>query len=133
MQTFDYTEQGNVSGKVYDAIAKMRGHELAKVHEAINKIKEEDQKQREEQLQEWFDITLLPVLKEVAQSVDALLEVTSKRTEIAATIKRDSGFEVAMDAKRLRMALYMADAISVENMSEELWFTLVYKKEHLVK
>ena len=133
MQTFDYTEQGSISGEVYDTIAKMRGHELAKVHEAINKIKEEDQKQREEQLQEWFDITLLPVLKEVAESVDALLEVTSDRTEIAATIKRDSGFEVAMDAKRLRMALYMADAISVENMGEELWFTLVYKKEHLVK
>ena len=133
MQTFDYTECGNISGEVYDAIAKMRGHELAKVHEAINKIKEEDRKQREEQLQEWFDITLLPVLKEVAESVDALLEVTSDRTEIAATIKRDSGFEVAMDAKRLRMALYMADAISVESMGEELWFTLVYKKEHLVK
>lgn len=133
MQTFDYTECGNISGEVYDAIAKMRGHELAKVHEAINKIKEEDRKQREEQLQEWFDITLLPVLKEVAESVDALLEVTSDRTEIAATIKRDSGFEVGMDAKRLRMALYMADAISVENMGEELWFTLIYKKEHLVK
>ena len=133
MQTFDYTEQGSISGEVYDAIAKMRGHELAKVHEAINKIKEEDQKQREEQLQEWFDVTLLPVLKDVAESVDALLEMTSDRTEIAATIKRDSGFEVGMDAKRLRMALYMADAISVENMGEELWFTLVYKKEHLVK
>ena len=46
MQTFDYTEQGSISGEVYDTIAKMRGHELAKVHEAINKIKEEDQKQR---------------------------------------------------------------------------------------
>ena len=133
MQVFDYTEEGLVSGDVYDAIAKMRGHELAKVHEAINKIKEDDRKQREEQLQEWFDTTLLPVLKEVAESVDALLEVTSDRTEIAATIKRDSGFEVAMDAKRLRMALYMADAISVESMGEELWFTLVYKKENLVK
>ena len=133
MQTFDYTEQGSVSGEVYDAIAKMRGHELAKVHEAIKQIKECDQKQREEQLQEWFDVTLLPVLKDVAESVDALLEVTSDRIEIAATIKRDSGFEVAMDAKRLRMALYMADAISVESMGEELWFTLVYKKEHLVK
>ena len=133
MQVFDYTEEGLVSGDVYDAIAKMRGHELAKVHEAINKIKEDDRKQREEQLQEWFDITLLPVLKEVAESVDALLEATSDRTEIAATIKRDSGFEVAMDAKRLSMALYMADAISVESMGEEVWFTLVYKKEHLVK
>lgn len=133
MQTFDYTEQGSISGEVYDAIAKMRGHELAKVHEAINKIKEEDQKQREEQLQEWFATTLLPVLKDVAESVDAILEVTSDRYEIAARIKCDSGFEVYTDAKRLRMALYMADAISVENMGEDLWFTLIYKKEHLVK
>ena len=52
MQAFDYTEEGLISGDVYDAIAKMRGHELAKVHEAINKIKEEDRKQREEQLQD---------------------------------------------------------------------------------
>ena len=133
MQTFDYTEEGLVSSDVYDAIAKMRGHELAKVYDAIKNIKEEEQKQREEQLQEWFDITLLPVLKEVAQSVDAVLEIQSDQTEIVATIKRDSGFEVGMDAKRLRMALYMADAISVENMKDELWFTLVYKKEHLVK
>ena len=133
MQVFDYTEEGLVSGDVYDAIAKMRGHELAKVHEAINKIKEEDQKQREEQLQEWFDTTLLPVLKEVAQSVDAMLEIQSDQTEIVATIKRDAGFEVYTDAKRLRMALYMADAISVENMQDEIWFTLIYKKEHLVK
>ena len=133
MQVFDYTEEGLVSGDVYDAIAKMRGHELAKVHEAINKIKEDDRKQREEQLQEWFDTTLLPVLKEVAQSVDAILEITSDRYEIAARIKRDSGFEVYTDAKRLRLALYMADAISVENMQDEIWFTLVYKKEHLVK
>ena len=88
---------------------------------------------REEQLQEWFDITLLPVLKDVAESVDAVLEITSDRFEIAARIKCDAGFEVCTDAKRLRMALYMADAISVENMKEELWFTLVYKKEHLVK
>ena len=133
MQTFDYTEQGNVSGEVYDAIAKMRGHELAKVHEAIKQIKECDQKQREEQLQEWFDITILPVLKDVAESVDAILEITSDRYEIAARIKRDSGFEVYTDAKRLRLALYMADAISIENMQDEIWFTLVYKKEHLVK
>ena len=133
MQVFDYTEEGLVSGEVYDAIAKMRGHELAKVHEAINKIKEDDRKQREEQLQEWFDTTLLPVLKEVAQSVDAMLEIQSDQTEIVATIKRDAGFEVYTDAKRLRMALYMADAISVENMQDEIWFTLIYKKEHLVK
>lgn len=84
-------------------------------------------------MQEWFDITLLPVLKEVAESVDAMLEIQSDQTEIVATIKRDSGFEVYTDAKRLRMALYMADAISVENMGEELWFTLIYKKDHLVK
>ena len=133
MQTFDYTEEGSISGEVYDAIAKMRGHELAKVHEAIKRIKEEDQKQREEQLQEWFDITLLPILKEVAESVDAMLEIQSDQTEIVATIKRDSGFEVYTDAKRLRMALYMADSISVENMGEELWFTLIYKKENLAK
>ena len=133
MQVFDYTEEGLVSGEVYDAIAKMRGHELAKVHEAINRIKEDDRKQREEQLQEWFDTTILPVLKDVAESVDAILEITSDRYEIAARIKRESGFEVYTDAKRLRLALYMADAISVESMGEELWFTLVYKKEHLVK
>ena len=133
MQVFDYTEEGLVSGDVYDAIAKMRGHELAKVHEAINKIKEDDRKQREEQLQDWFDTTLLPVLKEVAQSVDAMLEIQSDQTEIVATIKRDAGFEVYTDAKRLRMALYMADAISVENMQDEIWFTLIYKKEHLVR
>ena len=133
MLVFDYTEEGLVSGDVYDAIAKMRGHELAKVHEAINKIKEDDRKQREEQLQDWFDTTLLPVLKEVAQSVDAMLEIQSDQTEIVATIKRDAGFEVYTDAKRLRMALYMADAISVENMQDEIWFTLIYKKEHLVR
>ena len=133
MQVFDYTEEGLISSDVYDAIAKMRGHELAKVYDAIKQIKEDDQKQREEQLQEWFDSTLLPVLKDVAKSVDALLEIQSDRTEIVATIKRDSGFEVCIDAKRLRMALYMADAISVENMKDELWFTLIYKKEHLVK
>ena len=133
MQTFDYTEEGSISGEVYDAIAKMRGHELAKVYDAIKNIKEEEQKQREEQLQEWFDSTLLPVLKDVAESVDAVLEITSDRDEIAARIKCDSGFEVYTDAKRLRMALYMADAISVENMGDELWFTLIYKKEHLVK
>ena len=68
-----------------------------------------------------------------AESVDAILEITSDRYEIAARIKRESGFEVYTDAKRLRLALYMADAISVESMGEELWFTLVYKKEHLVK
>ena len=133
MQTFDYTEEGSISGEVYDAIAKMRGHELAKVYDAIKNIKEEEQKQREEQLQEWFDITLLPVLKEVAQSVDAVLEIQSDQTEIAATIKHCAGFSVDMDVKRLRMALYMADELSMENMGEELWFTLVYKKEHLVK
>ena len=133
MQVFDYTEEGLVSGDVYDAIAKMRGHELAKVHEAINKIKEDDRKQREEQLQEWFDTTLLPVLKEVAQSVDAILEITSDKTEIAARIKCDAGFELWVDRKRLRMALAMADAVAAENMGNELWFTLVYKKENLVK
>lgn len=133
MQTFDYTECGNISGEVYDAIDKMKGHELVKVHEAINRIKEEGRQEREEQLQEWFDMTILPVLKDVAESVDAMLEIQTDQAEIVATIKRDSGFEVGMDANRLRMALYMADAISVENMKDELWFSLIYKKEHLVK
>ena len=119
MQTFDYTEEGLVSGDVYDAIAKMRGHELAKVHEAINKIKEDDRKQREEQLQEWFDTTLLPVLKEVAQSVDAILEITSDATEIAARIKCDAGFELWVDRKRLRMALAMADAMTTHSLKVE--------------
>ena len=72
MQTFDYTECGNISGEVYDAIAKMRGHELAKVHEEINKIKEDDKKQREEQLQEWFDTTILPVLRFIQMQSDCV-------------------------------------------------------------
>ena len=133
MQVFDYTEEGLVSSDVYDAIAKMRGHELAKVYDAIKQIKEEEQKQREEQLQEWFDSTFLPVLKDVAESVDAVLEITSDRFEIAARIKCDAGFELWVDRKRLRMALAMADAVAAENMGDELWFTLVYKKENLVK
>ena len=133
MQVFDYTEEGLVSSDVYDAIAKMRGHELAKVYDAIKQIKEDDQKQREEQLQEWFDSTFLPVLKDVAESVDAVLEITSDRFEIAARIKCDAGFELWVDRKRLRMALAMADAVAAENMGDELWFTLVYKKENLVK
>ncbi|MBE5971065.1 MAG: hypothetical protein E7246_00895 [Lachnoclostridium sp.] len=133
MQTYDYTEEGLISGEVYDAIAKMRGHELAKVHKAILKMKEDDKKEREEKLSEWFATTILPVLKDVAESVDALLEIQEDKTEFAATIKHSAGFEVEVDAKRLRMALYMADVISMENMDEELWFTLVYKKDHLVK
>ena len=44
-----------------------------------------------------------------------------------------AGFELWVDRKRLRMALAMADAVAAENMGDELWFTLVYKKEHLVK
>ena len=133
MVRFDYTEDSDISGFVYDEIGKMRPYELKKVYDAILQFRKEEEERREKEIMDWFHTSIVPILKEAVESFAGVLEITEDDQEVVATISVEGGFESCLQDSRIRMVLFLADSISTETMNGKVEVSLIYDRERLLK
>lgn len=130
---YDFRENTKKTSFVYDEIEKMHPAELERVYDVIFQIREEQQNERENIIKEWFDSVIVPSLIEITKKINGVLDIDEDEKEIVASIRSEGGMEVKLSTGRMRMAIYLADAISIETIADETEIALIYTKESLMK
>lgn len=73
------------------------------------------------------------MLAEIAKKINGSLDINEDEKEIVASIRSEGGVEVSLETGRMRMAMYLADTISIETIGEETEIALIFMKECLLK
>lgn len=133
MPKYNFKEDTNISGAIYDALDKIHPSDFEKVYEAINQIGEDAKAEKQKKITEWFYTIVVPMLAEIAKGVSGTLDINEGEKEIVASIRSEGGVEVSLGTGRMRMALYLADSISIETIGDETEIALIFIKELLLK
>lgn len=128
---YDFRENTEKTSFVYDEIGKMHPAELERVYDVIFQIREEQRNERENIIKAWFDSVIVPNLIEIAKRINGVLDIDEDEKEIVASIRSEGDMEVKLSTGR--MAIYLADAISIETIADETEIALIYTKESLTK
>lgn len=130
---YNFRENTEKTSFVYDEIGKMHPAELERIHDAIFRIREEEKNEKEQEIKAWFDSVIVPCLIEIAKEISGILDINEDEKEIVVSIRSQGGVEVSLGTGRMRMAIYLADAISIETIADETEIALIYAKESLLK
>lgn len=127
METYDYRKESETAYDVVAEVDTLTVKQLLRTHEAIQRIKEETDAESMEQGCDWFNHSILPILKGFAQIMGAVLEVQYEtKGAILATLRSDCGFDISADYRLLYMALMASVHISIESNEDELALVLAY-------
>ena len=129
---YDFKENTEISGFVYDTIENMHPAELEKIRDTIFRMREEEYTTRRENIQEWFQSTVTPVIIEIAQKYCGTLDVKEIGNEIEAVIRSDGDLKINLNTGRMRMVLCLANSLSIGTIGDEREVTFVFNKEHLM-
>ena len=130
---YNFREDTEKTSFVYDEIGKMHPSELEKVYDAISQIRTVEKSKKEQEIKDWFDSVIVPCLIEIAKEISGILDINEDEKEIVASVRSQGGVEVSLGTGRMRMAIYLADAISIETIVDEIEIALIYTKESLLK
>lgn len=130
---YDFREKEEISGFVYDTIEKMHPQELEKVHDAIFRIREEEKELKSEQAKAWFHQAIVPTMIDIAKKHSGTLDIEEDDNEIVATIRSEGDMEIDLDTGKIRMAVYLANSLSVATIKEEREISFIFKKENLLR
>ncbi len=113
-QVFDFRQEADVAGDVSVEIEYLDTQQLVKVHNYIQDLQKETEKNNLEDALDWFNQVILPSLKALAQKNDAKLEIRSDGGIILATISNDCGIDIDSGEQRMRMLVNQANHFSIE-------------------
>ena len=130
---YDFREKEEISGFVYDTIEKMHPQELEKVHDAIFRIREGEKELKSEQAKAWFRQAIVPTMIDIAKKHSGTLDIEEDDNEIVATIRSEGDMEIDLDTGKIRMAVYLANSLSVATIKEEREISFIFKKENLIR
>ena len=125
---FDYTGTDQ-AGNLADMAENLSQEEAAAAIEAIEKVRRERADDAVRDFRAWFDAALLPILKDFAKLAGAKLTIRQDHFhDITAVFTGRCGFDITATQKRMRMAMAVADHISVNRWSgsDEVEFSMIF-------
>ena len=125
---FDYTGTDQ-AGNLADMAENLSQEEAAAAIEAIEKVRRERADDAVRDFRAWFDAALLPILKGFAELTGAKLTIRQDHFhDITAVFTGRCGFDITATQKRMRMAMAVADHISVNRWSgsDEVEFSMIF-------
>ena len=125
---FDYTGTDQADN-LADMAENLSQDEAAAAMEAIESVRRKRADDAVRDFRTWFDAALLPILKEFAELVGAKLTIRQDHFhDITAAFTGRCGFDIMATQKRMRMAMAVADHISVNRWSgsDEVEFSLIF-------
>lgn len=133
MERYDFREDSEAAGSVVAEVDGLSVDQLILVHEAIADIKAKTAEDHLKQGEEWFQTAILPVLKNYAQVMGAVLDVDKMDEEVmTATLRTRSGFDISEQYRLLYAVLMAAVHISIEKVDEELLLVLAFDIRHFM-
>ena len=125
---FDYTGTDQ-AGNLATMAETLSQDEAAAAMEAIESVRRKHADDAVRDFRAWFDTALLPILKGFAELTGAKLTIRQDHFhDITAVFTGRCGFDITAAQKRMRMAMAVADHISVNRWSgsDEVEFSLIF-------
>lgn len=114
-QKFDYMTGIDLAGEIGMTIEKMNSRQLMAVQEAMEKICQETEQEKQTEIQGWFSKAAVPILKNFAEQSSATLEIKEEREGMIEVVFRNVlGYDITAKDTRMRMLLILASHISIE-------------------
>ena len=70
---------------------------------------------------------------DIAKKHSGTLDIEEDDNEIVATIRSEGDMEIDLDTGKIRMAVYLANSLSVATIKEEREISFIFKKENLIR
>jgi len=128
-QVFDFRQEADLAGEVSAEIDYLSTQELVKVHNYIQNLQKETEKNNLEEALNWFDQVILPSLKAMAKKNDAKLEIRSDKGIVLATVSNDCGIDFDTSEQKMRMLVSQANHFSIERNETDCLFILSFDCE----
>lgn len=127
LEKYDYREKEKLTNHLLVEVEELSNAQRIEACEAIRKIKTEVEEKQIQEHTEWFDKTVLPILKELAMNFFAELSVErEERGVINVSLRSSYGFDLQDSACRLRMLLFLAARILFSVEDKEAVLVLTY-------
>lgn len=127
MERYDFTENGNKADDILVEVEHLNIKQRLALTEAMKQIKENYGIEAAQKHKDWFDTTILPVLREYAELTSSILDIERDKKEIVqATLRNSCGLEFSVDCRCLYMALLVAVQVVVDVENNDSILVLTY-------
>lgn len=107
---------------------RLSTNQILKVQDYIKQLKETEKERLRRKEMNWFNFSILPMLKEYAQEQGAVLEITEEETNsMTATLSEIKAIDISSQNIRLKTLFMLASYTVVEAVNEKIRLFLTYE------
>ena len=128
-QKFDYSVEERKTEQVYMEMDRLSTNQILKVQDYIKQLKETEKERLRRKEMNWFNFSILPMLKEYAQEQGAVLEITEEEetNSMTATLSEIKTIDISSQNIRLKTLFMLASYTVVEAVNEKIRLFLTYE------
>lgn len=127
MERYDYSGVIEQSDKLISLVDTLNGTEITAAIQAISEAKQISLKKSEEQISQWFDAAILPILKEFAEMTASVLEIERpQNTYFIATLSHSQEFDITESCRAMRFILAFSNHIGINSTDGITTLTLIF-------
>lgn len=108
---------------------RLSTNQILKVQDYIKQLKETEKERLRRKEMNWFNFSILPMLKEYAQEQGAVLEITEEEetNSMTATLSEIKTIDISSQNIRLKTLFMLASYTVVEAVNEKIRLFLTYE------
>ena len=127
IERYDYTVNESIADQVLTEVEELDNKQRVLLHEAISKIKRDTESDDTQKHIRWFDMVILPLLKDFAELTSSSLEIQRDETGIITACMRNSnGLDITESCHGMYLALLLAVQIDIDADHDETILALIY-------
>ena len=127
MEKYDYSgtiEQSDQLSQLLDTLSKC---EITAALQAISEAKQTNRKENERKSSQWFEVAILPVLKDFAEMTSSILEIDRPQPAyFVATLSNEYGFDITESCRAMRFLLNFSNHIGISKIEKNVILTLMF-------
>lgn len=134
MQEFDFRVSNELVENANATIDRLSSRELIKLSKVAENIYQTQKQDQIKKAKEYFDVAILPLLKDFAEMSGSLLyiEERDEKGSIQAIFKNSAGFDITESCKLMRNAIFVSNAIGIMSEENESVLSLVYDYNEMI-
>lgn len=127
MERYDYSGIIEQADKLISLVDTLNGPEITAVLQTISEAKQTSLKKSEEQTSQWFDVAILPLLKEFAEMTSSVLEIERpQNTYFIATLANSQGLDITESCRAMRFMLAFSNHVGINSTDGITTLTLIF-------
>lgn len=124
MEVYDYTNENEEFTKDSLIIDTLSNKQLKKLSKYVKIIQMDSEKENMTYWEQWFNASILPILKEFAETTSSILTI-ERDENITFSFRNKRGFDIT-ESCMLRFVLLICEYIGIDKDGEDTILTLTF-------